>query len=310
LVHLSAEYISLAISLIALFAAGLQTRHAKRSARAAEAQALAAHEQVEAAKQALATNLQEQRSTEAVELSALADAHAKIDAASPRLILGIEKLDWPPIVFPYVRRDDAYLPTPIDYPKSVTGEEAKEFDYFMNRWDELYFWVRGVIINDAERSTLIAPRGMELIEGKSALLPGHFKVPPCMDPRWRKYLLRSGEAALFEWRAGYMLQQWVNLYHEARNANPPSATLLAHLSGEEENISTLRLELQAQMVYPISDDEDTWKLPENGNPEIIVHSPSRIYPRSLKWLAKDVRGTQPIAKWLRDDWDLANNMDE
>jgi len=186
------DHLSLAVSVLAFAVAFLTGYQAKRSASATEKQARVASDQLDESIRSSKSAEMAAREAKAVSWHDIVD---RLMERAARVVIGVDKIKWPLILLEEMPGDDAYprVAEP-DQPKTVNSRS------FKGRYSQLYYWVRGVILNEDSRSIQFIPFGVNLIEGKTDLVDGEIKIPPKMHPDEGRYLLAPGEAALFECR--------------------------------------------------------------------------------------------------------------
>ena len=177
IIHQStAGHVSLVVAILAFLVAVYAGYQSKRNAIAAEKQAKVASGQLFQSELATSQALKAARETKAVTWHDISD---RLMERTAKVVVGVEEVDWPPILAKEILDES-------EYPKSVPPDQPKIIinTYAEDRFSELYYWIRGVIINEGSRPIqFILFGGLWLIEGTSSLMDGDFKVPPKMHPR-------------------------------------------------------------------------------------------------------------------------------
>jgi hypothetical protein len=301
--ELTTSRTSLAVSILAFLVAVWSGYQAKRNASAVVTQARVAGAQLE---QSLTASSEAKRAAEEARMISLHDVNAQTTERAARVVIGVEELKWPPILL-----KDPYGLT--SYPRLAEPGQPKHVNYRRDRFDELYFWVRGVVLNGDIRPIQFIPyRGVELIEGKSGLLgDGEIRIPPKLHPVEGRYLLAPGEAALIEWRATRTIRQWIEIYNETKEAQPPSAGILVFPAGDPETASYIAIQLEVCPLRNDDTDDENWEIEDLLPGYAHVKPPKIVLPKALRQLAlaldestrKDPR-TWDLEPWERDFLDL------
>lgn len=299
------DHVSLVVSVLAFVVAFWAGYQAKRSASATEKQARVASEQLWQSK--VASNQAEKaaKETKAVTWHDISDRFMERAA---RVVIGVEALNWPPIV-----AKDYYDES--QYPRSGEPDQQRIFNprSFSDRYSQLYFWVRGVIINEDSRSIQFTPLGgIRLIGGTTSLINGDIEVPPKMHPIEGRYLLAPGKAALFEWRASLMVKQWIEYYEDSKKVQMPRAGIVAHPAGDPDTSSYIGIELDGCPVANDGINEEVWEISKDIPICVHVKPPRLVPPAALSSLllaldesgsaAKDPR-TWNLDIWMREALD-------
>jgi hypothetical protein len=306
--------VSLVVAALAFLAAVYANYQSKRSRIATEKQAIATDNQAKLA----ARQLQESRDATYQALEAAKEAKAvtwhdisdRLMERTAKVVVGVEPVEWPPILAKEILIDES------DYPKSAPPNQPKILinTYLEDHYSQIYYWIRGVIINEDTRPIQFIPLGVRLVEGNSSLIDGAFKVPPKMHPREGRYLLASGGAAVFEWRASLTLEQWIEVFNTSDMARTLSAVIFSYPAGQPDLASTIKIELEDACPvhnYRTKNSEE-WEIGSNG-PYVCVKPPRLVPPKALTDLllrldrsgeaSKDPR-TWDLDIWQRDMLDL------
>ncbi|HEX3785313.1 MAG TPA: hypothetical protein VHX38_37150 [Pseudonocardiaceae bacterium] len=124
------------------------------------------------------------------EVDALSAAKARIEAAVPSVVVIISPIDEVPRILP---QND---PAPVPH---STADEAGErsLDYIEFQHDNVYFVLRGMLINDGDRSVRIQTSDAKFYAGQHPITG--IDIP---QPMWsaaeHRHVLEAGQAALFE----------------------------------------------------------------------------------------------------------------
>lgn len=302
----TADHVSLAVSTLALVGAFWAGYQAKRSASATEEQARAAEDQ---AHETLRAGNQAEKAAREAKAVTWHDISDRLMERTARVVIGIEGLNWPPIIVGDIPRD-------LEYPRSPEPDQPKVFKSrsWNDRHSEVYCWVRGIIINEDTRPIQFIPLGgISLIDGTTSLIDGTIKVPPKMHPIEGRYLLAPGQAALFEWRASLMVKQWIEYFNDEKRAPLPSAGVVAYPAGDPDTSSYIRMRLEGCPLTNNGANDEVWELDEHPLMFAQVHSPRLIPPAPLAGLllslddsgsAENNPTTWNLDIWQRDMLDL------
>ncbi|MEU4768753.1 hypothetical protein AB0H12_36440 [Actinosynnema sp. NPDC023794] len=193
------QYRSELIALLALVVSIMAARIAWRNARAAETQAKAATIQADAAlDQSREAQNNSSLSRNAYEVQALEAARARIDQASPRVVVTLNLLSESPTV-----TEGWINEPPIPHPP-IHSRGKLTLDYMKHRHDYIYFVLQGMLYNEGDRVARVQVGG--LAEGPVFYADSHpvagnkdVAVPYKSDVE-HTYLLEPGQTALFEIR--------------------------------------------------------------------------------------------------------------
>ena len=269
---------------------------AERSARAAEAQSEAAQGQSQTAKEQAAeariAAAGAERSVEAAHVSVLEAARGRIDSLAPKAIIAVESVPWPPRLKDFSGTDGRRERAIDDLPMTLTFNE--------DRFLRIFFTVRGVVINDGSHSMRVSSDGPDFVKGHSPILEQDLKIPPTVDPAWMEVLLRPGEAALFEWKAGMMFERWVNRFEDPSKEPNPSARFVFSPGSKEKYLSTVQIELDVEPIEPVNWDAvsrrenffvSQWKIPRFSHTRVLIGEPIRRYPEDVDRLKSQLMPT-------------------
>jgi hypothetical protein len=275
-------HLSIAISILAFLVAAWSGYQAKRNASAVESQASTADRQLA---QSLADSSEAKRTAEEARKISLHGVNAQTMERSARVCIGTEELKWPPIL----------LKDPCEsasYPRTAKPDQAKHISYRHHRFDELYFWVRGIILNVDTRPIQFIPfDGICLIEGESTLLgKGKISIPPKLHPAEGRYLIAPGETALFEWRATHTVRQWMDVYNEEAGSALPKTGILVFPAGDPESSSYIEVELEVRPLRTQdTDDEEIvhkdWEIEDRLPGCVEVKPPKMVHSKAMRQLA-------------------------
>lgn len=272
---------SFLISILALAVGVWSACQAKRSAVAAEDQT---SEAARSAREAA-------RSADAAELALLDSARSRIESRVPRFVIGVEDVHWPPMLRTFrhgVHKADDTLPTA--YPKTAPSDQQSRLTLPENRIDDLYFSVRGVVINDDPRSVQMRPNGPIFVRGESELAPGVIDIPRRFHPNDGDYLLRPGEVALFEWRASRTVTQWIQYYNDEEDRHVlPKAGFVVFPAGDRNAANYFGIELDCVPIVKGDEQGREWVISKEAFIEINVKAPEPWYPKSIEGLNHEIR---------------------
>ena len=175
-----------------------------------------------------------QQSVEASRAAVVESARVRIDERAPRVVALMEPPQWPPLVdnsrsaMPLA--DELRLWDPRSVAQSTEASAKGPFVFDRDKHWFMWFRVNGVLVNEGASTARVRLDGeARFIEGSTSLLPAEHAIPtpPSVGtPDRKEYLLRPGEAALFEWAFGHTLEEWADAYE---NADPPNPNSYGHL---------------------------------------------------------------------------------
>jgi hypothetical protein len=296
------DHVSLVIAVLAFLAAIYANRQSRRTRIAAENQAKAVNEQLQESRSASYQALEASKEAKAVTWHDISD---RVMERTPKVVVGVEPVEGGPI---YVKddsdEDELKYPTspPPDQPKIITNT------FFEDRFSEIYYWVRGVIINEDSRPIQFIPLGpVQLVEGTSDLVDGEFKIPLKMHPSEGRYLLAPGGIAVFKWRASLNLEQWIEVFKETDEAQTLSVVIFSYPAGQPDIASAIKIELED--VCPVSNyhtaGTDKWEI-NNDVPYVKVKPPRLVPPEALTqlfmYLDKSGMSPKELRVWGLDPW--------
>lgn len=296
------DHVSLVVAGLAFLAAIYANRQSRRTRIATENQAKAANKQLEESQ--FASNQALETSKEAKVLT-WHDITDRVMERTPKVVVGVEQVESHPI---YVK-EQSYKDEP-KYPTTASPDQPKIIidKFFEDRFSEIYYWVRGIVINEDSRPIQFIPLGpLQLIEGTSGLVDGEFKVPPKMHPSEGRYLLAPGEMALFEWRASLNLEQWIEVFNKTDRAQTLSIVIFSYPAGQPDIASAIIVELED--ACPVSNyrtsGTDEWEISGNA-PYVNVKPPRLVPPEALTelflHLDKSGMSTKDLRTWGLDPW--------
>jgi hypothetical protein len=301
------DHVSLVVSILAFAVAVLGWYQTKRSASATIKQARAAVKQAQVASdqlwQSIEASNQAEKAAKEAKVVTWHDINDRLMERAARVVVGVENIELPPILV------ESFLDEP-EYPRCAEPDQPKILNYRHDRLQQLYYWVRGVIINEDVRSIQFIPLGgMELIEGETSLISGEIKIPPKMHPEEGRYLLAPGKSALFEWRATLAVEFWMEIY-KAERALALSTGVFAYPAGDPETATYIRIELEdACALVDCHTGNEKWQINDNNGPYVQVRPPRLVPPKALTQLLltldesgeawKDLR-TWELDPWQRD----------
>jgi hypothetical protein len=226
-----------------------------------------------------------------------------------KVVIGVEELGWPPII-----AED--IPRNLEYPRSAEPDQPRVLNSssFIGRHTEVYFWVRGIIINEDTRPIQFIPLGgITLIGGTTNLMNDAIKLPTKMHPIEGRYLLAPGKPALFEWRASLMVRQWIEYFNNEKEVQLPFAGIVSYPAGDPDTSSYIRMELEGCPLSPTIEDDKLWDVEQDGPIFARVHSPKLVPSRPLASVlisldesgsARNDLRTLDLDIWQRDMLDL------
>lgn len=215
--NITVERSSMAVSLIALLVSVVGTRHAKRSASAAQTQARAAEAQAESAEKQVRVAEQQLHEAQAdsteriAEVSALAQYRSLVEEYTPKIVIGIEPTPFPP-------EWEAHEPSRSNkYPLLDNKRKLLIFDDRENEYDDIFFTITGIMRNTGNVAAHIFCDEIKFISGETSLVKAHISLPSKLS-HLGDYLLLPGEVAIFKWQARRYMEQWINIYKYSHRA--------------------------------------------------------------------------------------------
>ena len=293
------DHVSLVISVLAFAVALWAGYQTKRSASATEKQARVALEQLQQSEMASYSAEKAAKEAKAVTWH---DINDRIMERAARVVIGVEDIKRPPILLEEIPEDEMY-PRAADpnQPKTLNVKSLRE------RYSHLFYWVRGVIINDDTRSIQLIPFRVKLVEGTTYLIDGKINVPPKMNPVEGRFLLAPGKAALFESRIDLTVKEWIEIYKESETAPTLRAGILAYPAGDPETSSYTSIEFEGCPLMNNGASDEIWEIAEYEPMYAQVKPPRLVRPKALRqlMLAMDESGTardDPRISWDLDPW--------
>jgi len=299
------NHVSLVVSVLAFAVAFWAGYQAKRSASATEKQARVASEQL---RESISASYSAQKAAKEAKAVTWHDLNDRLMERAAKVVIGVEELKWPPILIKGFFDES-------EYPRSAEPNQPRILNSRSDRYSQLYYWVRGVILNENTRSIQFIPLGgVRIIEGTTSLVSGEIKIPPKMHPSEGRYLLTPGKSALFEWRASLTVEQWIEVYNESEGARVLSTGIFVYPAGDPETASYTRIELED--ACPLSSyhtGNEEWEIEDNLPACAQVKPPRLVPPKALAQLlltldeSGEVRNnprTWDLDPWQRDLLDL------
>ncbi|MEU8382519.1 hypothetical protein [Streptosporangium sp. NPDC048865] len=306
------ERLALIASALAILVSMRAARHSKRSANAAEIQAGAAlnqaritEKQLEATQEQLAELWISERAAHVSELAVLSEYQSRIEADSPRISVGLEETPGLP-VYRIFRHSERLSNPYLRYP---TEDQPSILDELDNEYDDLYWIVRGVVLNEGTVSVHISADEPEIISGESPIMPEVLNMPIRLGGR--EFLLRPGEAALFEWRAEMMLEHWIALYkldHQAefsdikeedlerwRRIRRPVGRFVAWTAGSTDNPTLISIIVDNDPIRPVWSrsngvrEAKKWRITDRGKLYVYPKTKRINDPRDINALEKRIK---------------------
>jgi hypothetical protein len=219
----------------------------------------------------------------------------RVDDQAPRVVVLMETPTWPP----YVDRQRHAMPGGGErtlYETIGQSEVAGSQPYFFDAHKSWLMWfcTRGVLINEGNGTARVRLDGSaRFIAGESEIFGADrpIPVPPKIGSEpFPEYVLRPGDAALFEWGDGHTLGDWADAYVDAHPPNPRGACFLVVTvmdwlsSGVIDHNYVL---LQARPIEPVPGMQGQWQLRSSPHGEVGVG----IYPPQRTYRAHHEEGT-------------------
>ncbi len=265
---------SLAVAVLSVALTRRGTNAAVRSAKAAEDQASGVRQQVDAAYAAMS---EARQAYESSNLMLLESSRNRVQGQAPKPVVAIDVM-LPPIM---IRDSDSD-------PGMEKSRIPDELDFWANRWDEIRFVIRGVLINDGADAFKVIPLGPDFISGATPLSLKRVAKPVRIHPNYRMYLLNGGESALFEWQAGCSVDDWVDLSNRAEGGASVQAEFLCFAGSDDQLQTSVAIEIGFDVLRPVSGKKDKWRV-VRSTPVIYVVT-SRRYAKDVNVLRQDLTG--------------------
>jgi hypothetical protein len=225
--------------------------------------------QTEAAKKTVATA---HESVETARKAVTESARARIDDWAPRIVALMENPQWPPLVditrSGMPRADELRLWHHRSVMQSSEASPTEPFTFDRDEQWFMWFRVRGVLVNEGAGTARVRLDGeAHFIEESSTLLPakGAIGIPPSVGtPDRNEYLLRPGEAAIFEWAYGHTLREWADAYENPNPPNPNGAgflTITVFDYFEHGVVDYIFIETGARPIVPVPSAAGQWTVP-------------------------------------------------
>jgi len=232
------------------------------------------------------------QSADAAELTIRESMRARADQEAPRVVVLMEAPEWPPFIdssrnsMPYA--NEARLLERLGQ-ATLVGDEPIGDTFVFDEQASWFMWfrTRGVLINEGRGTARVQVDGeSRFIKSSSGLyLAGTVELP--IPPRVgavanREYLLRSGEAAVFEWAYGHKLADWADAYTNPTPPNPHGAgfvTITSFDYFEHGVIDFVFAEFSGRPIEPVPGRLGNWRLVQD--PEVsmglTVYPSHRVY---------------------------------
>lgn len=234
----------------------------RRQVMLSQDQTKAAADTVEAARQ----------SVEASRAAVVESARVRIDERAPQVVALMEPPQWPPLVdnsrSAMPQANELRLWDPRSVAQSVEAPTKSPFVFDRDKYWFMWFRVNGVLVNEGASTARVRLDGeAHFVEGRSTLLPGEHVIPtpPSVGtPDRNEYLLRPGEAALFEWAFGHTLEEWADAYEHADPPNPYSygqlvVTVFDYF--EHGVVDYIFIETGGRPLTPVPRTQGQWTVP-------------------------------------------------
>jgi hypothetical protein len=117
-------------------------------------------------------------------------------------------------------------------------------------------------------------------------------MPPVIEPDNGAYLLNPGEYALFEWRAGKSLDEWVdtyNSYMKDESIESPRASIRCVPGSRDDLYTEVVLSLGGIPIAPTKGRDDRWRIEDSPWSYVNV-SFRRSYPKNVNLVRQDLTG--------------------
>ena len=296
------------VSAYAAIISHVNMRAAKRSAAGTESQAKSAEASAAAAlDQAREAQAASSLARDASEVQALEAAKARIDQASPRVVVTLDLLGEHPLTTSGWATD-----IPLPHPEIQPPGELT-LDYMEHRHDYLYFVLRGTLYNEGAHVARIRSygstggpvlyAGSHPASGVEVPIPQRSGVDYC-------YHLHPGQTALFEIRAVKPI--WDILYHYQQKKPEPYINISRdqfYLQPGSFDEPELHVAIITQAEEPLQDRaNEQWNAPliiKNKCNVVVLMERKLHYPKSFEFVHAELQGDRERIEQLHQNERLA-----
>lgn len=211
-------------------------------------------------------------SVEASRAAVVESARVRVDERAPRVVALMESPQWPPLVdnsrSAMPQANELRLWDSRSVAQSAEASTKGPFVFDKDKHWFMWFRVNGVLVNEGASTARVRLDGeAHFIEGSTSLLPAEHAIPtpPSVGtPDRKEYLLRPGEAALFEWAFGHTLEEWADAYENADPPNPYSygqlvVTVFDYF--EHGVVDYIYIETGGRPLLPVPGARGQWMVP-------------------------------------------------
>ncbi|GLX94831.1 hypothetical protein Hesp01_27810 [Herbidospora sp. NBRC 101105] len=279
-------------------------------------QAAAANEQVDVARDQLMA-AQDAMADHIAEVSALTSYRDYFESHSAKIAVALESTPFPPTWKRFRYGDEQE--EDLSYPRLNKGESIMIFDETVNRHDDIYFMVRGLIINVGQTPAHIFGGDFSLTSGKSPLSDSDIPIPQHLSSRG-EYLLLPGQQAIFEWKAERYFEQWTDIYMNSHRgeftglgpdwkpfAERPVCHITAWPAGSVMELHTvIEIKIDENVVRPYrpggASHDGKWAMRQTGHASANVYVTYKLpgLPRNLDSLRRTLKGVDIWTNQVRD----------
>lgn len=232
------------------------------------------------------------QSADAAELTVRESMRARVDQEAPRVIVLMDAPEWPPFI-DHSRSTMPYANEPRLLERlgqaSVVGDEPVGDTFIFDEQASWFMWLRtrGVLINEGRGTARVRVDGeARFVKSASDLYRAgtvEVRIPPRVGAAAnREYLLRPGEAAVFEWAYGHPLEDWADAYTNPTPPNPHGAGFVSITSAdyfEHGVIDFVFAEFAGRPIEPVPGRQGHWRLVRDSevNMGLTVYPSHRVY---------------------------------
>lgn len=160
-------------------------------------------------KSALDANRLAHEALERADLSIVSSLEDRVHADSPEVVIAVPDVSSVPVVNHYEN------PYPSPHPEPDYKSQPSQLDPIDDWFFEVYYLIRGSVLNAGSSPVLIQSMEVDFVEGESVFSTGNVKKPLLVDRAYGKYFLGPGQEVLFEWRVGGLVDFWLSVEREA-----------------------------------------------------------------------------------------------
>lgn len=192
---LSYSLLALFVSIFALAVAIWSARLSQKNLRQVESQTKSAYD----------ANMLSHKALERADLSIESGIESRAYDESPQIVVAIPEVPTGPVIHHYEN------PYPSPHPEPDYESQPKSIDLIDHWFFEIYYLIRGSLLNSGDHAVLVLSQDMDFVQGESMFSEGSTREPLLVDRSYGKYLLEPGQEASFEWRVGGLVEFWTSI---------------------------------------------------------------------------------------------------